>query len=388
MISLTYLQRSLRARPTTTALTASAVALVVFVFSAAWMLQSGIRRTLGLSGSPRNAIVLRKGSPSEMASVVSEPAAAIVRASAAADPAGAGATPRTLSELVLVRYVERAGGGGGNVQIRGVPDGVAEFRPDVRIVEGRRARPGADEAIVGKAIRDRFKGLDIGQSFALQGSRSVQVVGVFESNGSSFESEVWSDLRTVQSASGRAGMVSTMRVRLDSPGELEALRAAVTADPRLGLDVVREDEFFDDQSSGTAAFVTAMGALIAIFASIGATVGTASSMYAAVSQRRREAGVLRALGFSRRAVLGSYIAESIVVSLIGASAGAALSLAVIPFKLSMMNTASFSQTVFELHPTAFSLVSSLGAGAAMGIVGGFLPALRGARMPSLEAMRS
>lgn len=388
MLPLIYSLRNLGARKVTTAFTAGGVAGVVFVLAAALMLQSGIRETLGRTGNERNAVVLRKGSASEMASMISLAGLGIIRA-APGIARGSDGTPLVLGELVLIKYLDAAhGGGGGNVQIRGVPAGVLNFRREVRVVEGRTLSPGSDEAMIGKGLRGRFQNLGLGDAFELRKGHTVRVVGVFDAGGSAVESELWADIDTARAAFGREGVVSTVRVQLQRPSALASFSAALEHDRRLGVEVLREDRFFEKQSEGTAMFVGTMGVLIAVFASIGAMIGAASTMYAAISQRRRETGVLRALGFPRRAILASFLLESFLVALGGGALGAAASLTMTLVKFSMMNITSFSQVVFCFHPTAQILVISAVAGAVMGLAGGLLPAVRAARISPIEAMRA
>jgi putative ABC transport system permease protein len=388
MLPISYSVRNLGARKATTALTAGGVAGVVFVLAAALMLQSGIRETLGRTGSDKNAIVLRKGSASEMASMISLAALGTIRAAPGIAHASDG-SPLVLGELVLIKYLDAAhGGGGGNVQIRGVPAGVFDFRREVRVVEGRALRPGSDEAMIGRGLRGRFENLELGRSFELRKGHQVRVVGVFDAGGSAIESELWADLDTARAAFGREGIVSTVRVQLDQPNSLASFSAALEHDRRLGVEVLREDRFFEKQSEGTAIFVGTMGILIALFASAGAMIGAASTMYAAISQRRRETGVLRALGFSRRSILVSFLIESFLVALAGGVLGALCSLCMLFVKFSMMNVTSFSQIVFRFHPTAPILAISALAGALMGLLGGLLPAIRAARISPIEAMRA
>lgn len=388
MVPLNYSIGNLRARKTTTLLTAAGIAGVVFVLSAALMLQSGIRETLGRTGSSQNAIVLRKGSASEMASMIPVEHTTIIGAAPGPTRATDG-SPLLIGELVIIKYADGAGGnGGGNVQIRGVPTDVLDFRRDVHIVEGRAALPGSDEAIIGRALRGKFASLELGKSFELRKNRSVNVVGVFEAGGTSLESELWTDIETARSWFGREGVVSTMRVQLESPSALAAFRTTLENDRRLGVEVLREDEFFEKQSEGTALFVGVMGVLIALFASIGAMIGAAGTMYAAINQRRRETGVLRALGFSWGAILTCFIFESFLVAAAGGAIGALSSLFMVFVRFSMMNLTSFSQVVFRFHPTPGILLVSMVAGGTMGILGGLLPALRAARISPVEAMRA
>jgi putative ABC transport system permease protein len=293
-----------------------------------------------------------------------------------------------VGELMVVVLLDKLGTEGfANVQIRGVSDDVLAFRNQVKIIEGRAPQPGSDEALVGKAIRGRFAGLDLGQSFSLRKNRPVKVVGIFEDGGSSHESEVWTGIDALRSTFGRQGLLSSVRARLESPDRLEDFRAAVEQDPRMGFKVLRESDYYAAQSEGAEGLITALGTLIAFFFGIGATIGAAITMYSAIAHRQREIGTLRALGFSRRSIVSSFLFESTLLALAGGLCGVLASLALGNVDFSMTNPSSFSEIVFALKPTVPIVVGSLVFAGAMGIVGGLLPALRAARMDPTEAMR-
>jgi putative ABC transport system permease protein len=387
MIPLSYNVRNLAVRKTTTIASAGGIALVVFVLAAALMLSAGLEKTLASSGTQDTAIVMRKGNDAELSSSVDDPSVGIVRSSPGIKQKSDG-TPMAIGEVVVVAFMETSDGKGKtNVQIRGVPSDAMDFRSEVRLVDGRPAKPGTDEAIVGKNIAGRIKGLGLGGSFDLRKNRPVKVVGIFESGGSAFESEVWADIDTVREAFGRRGMVSSVRVRLESPSRFEAFQAAVEGDKRLGLQATPEREFYEKQSEGTTKFINVMGLLIAVFFSVGAMIGAMITMYAAVANRQREIGVLRALGFSRLTILSSFLFESLVIALIGGAVGALGSLALGLVRFSMMNFATWSEIVFQFQPTPKILALSLGFGGLMGVLGGFFPALRASAVSPVDAMR-
>jgi putative ABC transport system permease protein len=293
-----------------------------------------------------------------------------------------------LGEVVVVAFMKIKGGTGrSNVQIRGVPDDAVDFRKEIQIVEGRAPKPGTDEVMVGSRVSKRFEGLGLNESFELRKNRPVKVVGVFSANGTSFESEVWGDVNVIREAFGRTGVVSSARVRLESPSRFEAFEAAIEQDKRLGLDAQPELDFYEKQSEGTSQFLMVMGVLIAIFFSVGAMIGATITMYSAVSQRKREIGVLRALGFTRAGILGSFLLESLVLALAGGAVGAVAALAMGFVKFSMMNFATWSELVFQFVPTPQIIATSVIAGAVMGLIGGFFPALRAASVAPVDAMR-
>jgi putative ABC transport system permease protein len=217
MIPLRYNVRSLAVRKATTIATAVGIGLVVFVLASSLMLAAGIRRTLGTSGKPDNAIVLRVGSDAELGSVIEEPSVPLIFAApgVARDNGG---HPLGAAEIVVVAAMEKLGTNGvTNVTLRGVPDDGMRFRPEMRIVAGRPPRPNSDEAMVGSSIRGRFKGVDLGQTFELKKNRPATVVGVFADDGSSYESEIWVDREVLRQTYHREGIVSGVRVRLESP---------------------------------------------------------------------------------------------------------------------------------------------------------------------------
>jgi putative ABC transport system permease protein len=388
MIPISYNVRSLAVRRTTTVATAFGIALVVFVLASSLMLGTGIEKTMGRSGRPDNGFVLRKGSDAELASSIENRYVSLILAApgVARDNTGA---PLGSGEVTIVITLEKTGTDNqvSNVQVRGVTDMALKLRPEVRIIEGRPAKPGTDEVIIGRAIRGRFTGVELGSSFDLKKNRPVTVVGVFDSGGSSFESEVWTDVDTARTSFGREGLVSSVTVKLESATKFDAFASAVQTDKQLGLEAMRESVYYEKQSEDTTKFVVYLGAVIAVLFSIGAMIGAMITMYAAVSQRRREVGTLRALGFSRPAILLSFMLEAVLLALIGGVAGALAASAMSLVKFSMMNFATFSEVVFSFEPTVGILGASVLFGGAMGLLGGFLPAVRAARTSPIEAMR-
>jgi len=387
MIPVKYNYRNLVVRKTTTIAAAFGLALVVFVFAAAQMLGNGIKRTLGRSASAENAIILRRGSSAEMESGIEENQVNLVLAQAA--QVGASKKPPGVGEVLVVILMDKLGTTGvSNVTVRGVPEDVFEFRTSAKIVEGRAAKPGSDEVVVGSGIRGRFKGLELGQSFDIKKNRPVKVVGVFADDGSSFESEVWADIHTARTAFGREGYVSSVRVRLDAASKFDAFKALVEQNRQLGLSVQREADYYEKQSEATSIFLTIMGTMIAVLFSIGAMIGATITMNAQVANRQREIGTLRALGFSRRSILTSFLLESIVLATIGGLVGAAASLGLSFVKITMLNAGTWSEIAFTFEPTPAIIIRSMVLAGFMGVVGGFLPAIRAARVSPIEAMRA
>jgi putative ABC transport system permease protein len=388
LIPVSYNVRNIAVRKTTSIAAGLGLALVVFIWAAVGMLNNGIKKALGRTSDPDVAIVLRKGSDVELSSSIEEPNVGLVMAAPGVARTEDG-RPAGVGEVLVVVLLDKVGTDGfSNVQVRGVADNVLAFRKEAKIIEGRAAKPGTDEVIIGKGIRGRFKGVELGQSFELRKNRSVNVVGVFEDGGTSYESEVWGDRNVVATAFGREGLVSSVRVRLESPSKYDAFKASIEENRQLNLEAFKDAEYYEKQSNGLSIFITALGTVIAVCFGFGAIIGAMITMYAAVANRQREIGTLRALGFSKFSIITSFLLESILLALAGGIVGAILSLALSAVKISMLNFTAWSEIVIAFEPDAKSIGSALFVACVMGLLGGLFPAVRAARMNPIQAMRA
>ncbi len=387
MIPIRYNLRSLTVRRTTTLATVVGVGLVVFVFAAASMLTKGVKKTMSLSGRSDVAIVTRKGSDNELSSNIEDPQVGLIKSQQGVKHDSNGQAIGS-GEIIVVAALQKVGATGvSNVQLRGLGEDGLRLRPNVKVVEGRAPKPGSDEVMVGKRIEGRFRGTKLNESFEVKKNRNVQVVGVFEDGGSSHESEVWLDTEVLKTSYGRQGVVSSVRVQLDSPSSFEAFQAAVESDKRIQLQAQRETVYYEKQSEGTSIFISAIGFLVSFFFSLGAMIGATITMYGTIAHRTREIGTLRALGFSRGAVLFSFLLESVSLTLAGGVLGIAAALLMGNVKFSMINFASWSEMCFTFEPTPDVLLKALIFAGSIGILGGFLPAIRASRISPLQAMR-
>jgi putative ABC transport system permease protein len=383
MVPVQYNVRSLFVRKVTTFATAIGIALVVFVFAAALMLGEGVNRALATSGRPDNVIILRKGSDAELSSAIGNDYVSLFRGPSQVSQAGG-----VIGEIVIIVTAERSDSSGvSNVLVRGTPpDGIA-FRPEVKITRGRMPKPGTNEAMVGKAIAGRFKGIAIDDSFELRRNRPLQIVGEFSSDGSSYESEVWGDLDVVRRALGRDAVVSSARVRLNSSSDFDAYRQLIEGDKSFSMKVMREADYYDKQSQQTSGFLKGGGLFIAILFSLAAMVGAAITMNGAVAHRSREIGTLRALGFSRFSILLSFLFEAILLAVIGGLIGSAFVMLLSLVSFPVMNFQTFSEIVISFHATPGVFVKALIFSGVMGLIGGLVPAIRAALVSPIEAMR-
>ena len=386
MIPLSYNLRSIFRRRFSAVATAGGLGLVVFVFAAVLMLSKGVEETLRSTGARDNAIFLRKGSTSELTSFIPRDAAKVF----AADNAVAQEGGRAIAspELFVIFQLPRSDGNAtANVGLRGVTkDGWELLRSKtVHLVEGRPPQWATSEVMIGRATVGRYTGARLGQSISIA-RRQWQVVGVFEAGGSGFESEIWADADQIADAARRTGY-STMTVKLKAASDLDGLQKTVDADPRYSLEAKREDKFYEESSGQLAAFIRVLGTVIAVFFSLGATLGAMITMYAQVASRVREVGTLRALGFRRRAVLGSFLIESLILALLGAVAGCAFASLLGVTSFTTTNFSSFTEIKFRFHFAPDIALKATFFALVMGLLGGLLPAVRAARLSIAEATK-
>ena len=385
-IPVAYVFRNLWTRRLTTALTAGGMALVVFQFAAVLMLDAGLKKTLVSTGSAENAILLRASAQTEIQSAVSRDQASLIETLPQV-ARGAGGEPHVSKEtLVLVSLVKRGIDKPSNIVVRGLPAMGIQIRPQVKIVDGRMFRPGASEVIVGKAVADGFDGTGIGEKMRF-GGREWTVVGTFDGAKSGFDSEVWGDAEQMIQAF-RRGAYSSVIAHLRDASDFPAFAAAVAADPRLVLDVKREPAFYEEQSKQLSTFISVLGITLSVIFSIGATIGAMITMYASVSNRTSEIGTLRAIGFRRLSILVAFLLESMLLALVGGVVGLFLASFLQAFTITTLNWQSFSQLAFGFHLTPGIVVSTLVFSLVMGLVGGFLPSVRAARLEIVDALRA
>jgi putative ABC transport system permease protein len=380
-----YNLRSMIVRKGTAAMTAGGIAMVVAVFVMTLAIAQGFRATLVSSGSPQNAIILRKGATAETVSALLRSDVPILEALPQV-ARGADGRPLASSELVVIIALPRQSDNQpANVPARGVGPKAFEVRDNLTFVEGRRFSPGTREINVGKAAVGRFKGLTLGSDVKF-GSATWKVVGVFTADDAAFESEVWGDVDLMMPAFQRNGYQS-MTVKLADPSMFDAFHASIEGDPRLYLEAQREQDYYAEQSRALTTVIRVFGTFVTFILAIGAVFGAMNTMYAAVAYRTREIGTLRALGFPPFRIVTAFLAESVALAVIGGVMGWALALPVHGLSTGTTNFSSFSEVAFKFKITPVLLLGGLVFSAVMGAVGGLLPAIRAARIPVARALR-
>ncbi|MEK7685857.1 MAG: ABC transporter permease [Verrucomicrobiota bacterium] len=361
---------------------AGVVAVLIGVLSIA----QGFRHAMTTSGSPDTAIVLRSGSDSEMVSILGGEETRIIKEFPGVARSAEG--PFASAELfVVINLPKRNTGTDANVPLRGLESAAFKVRDEVRITEGRRFESGRNEVIVGRGAAAEFAGLNLGAKLQV-GQNQWTVVGLFSANGGISESEIWTDAGVLQPAYQRGNSFQAVYAKLASANAFQEFKDALTADPRLNVKVVRESDYYAEQSTLVYNLVTGLGTLIATLMAIGAIFGALNTMYTAVAARTREIATLRALGFGGGPVVVSVLIESLLLALGGGAIGSALAyLAFDGFRASTINWQSFSQVAFAFAVTPQLLIQGIVYAALIGLVGGLFPAIRAARLPVATALR-
>jgi putative ABC transport system permease protein len=385
-LPLTYIARNLWTRRLTTALTAGGMALVVFVFSAVLMLDAGLKKTLVGTGSWDNAILLRQGAQTEIQSGVSREQAALVETlpDVARDASGAPLSSREI--VVLIGAPKKGDPRPQNVVVRGMSPMGITLRPQVALKSGRWMQPGASEIVVGKNVSNGFANMNVGDTIRFA-ARDWLIVGVFDGQSSGFDSEAWGDAEQLGQAFRRVAY-SSMIVRMSDSSALERVQRAIEGDVRLKLDVKAEPAFYEEQSRALSTFLSILGLSLSIIFSIGAIIGAAITMYSAVASRVGEIGTLRALGFRRASILWAFLGESVLLALLGGIVGLGAATFLQLLTVSTLNFASFSQLSFGFYLTPEIVLKSMLFAVVMGVVGGFLPSFKAARMEIVDSLRA
>ena len=385
-VPFSYIARNLWVRRVTTLLTAGGMALVVYVFATVLMMSEGIRATLVATGQPDNVMVLRKGAGAEINSGIERSQAAILSTLPGIATDSLGRPLVSAEPVVLINLPKRSSGKPSNVTVRGTSGLGLQLRPGVQIVEGRMFRPGTSEIVVGQATAAGFAGIDLGASLRFAG-RDWLIVGRFESGRSGFDSEVWGDAEQMLQAF-RRGTYSIVVFRLADSGLFETTQARIEADPRLQLEAKPEIRFYAEQSEALATFINILGLSLALIFSIGAVVGAMITMFAAVASRIGEIGTLRALGFRRVAVLTAFMTESLLLSALGGVVGLAAASVMQAVDVSTTNFQTFAELAFRFVLTPQIAWQAFAFALAMGLVGGFIPAWRAARLQIVDCLRA
>jgi ABC-type antimicrobial peptide transport system permease subunit len=386
-IPFKYTFRNFKARKLTAIITVSGIAMVVFVFAAALMMAYGVEKTLVSTGSSDNIKILRQSSQGEISSIIDGDTQNIIRSLPHIAKGSDGNLLVSAEPVVVINLVIKSGGMS-NVTVRGVSPSVYQLRPQVKLIEGRLFNPSLRELIVGKSINNKFADAQIGSKVKFAGDE-WNIVGLFEAEGSGFESEMWGDGQQLLNAFNRESSVSTLTLKLDDMANYESFKRSFETDKRLlPFEAKLENIYYEEQSTGLATFIRVLGIFVTVIFSFGATIGAMITMYSAVANRTVEIGTMRSLGFSRRSILSAFLIESLLITIIGGLVGLFFASFLQFFTISTLNMNSFSELAFSFSLSPSIIISSLIFALVMGVLGGFLPSIRAARLNIVKALRA
>jgi ABC-type antimicrobial peptide transport system permease subunit len=386
MLLFYYSYRNLLVRRLTTCLTAGGMGLVIFVFATVLMFAEGFQQTLITSGSPDNAVFIRRSAETEVQSIIERKDAAILESlpQVAMDKDGGVLAAREM--IVLISLAKKQGRSLSNVEVRGVTHGTSlALRPQIKIIAGREFNAGSSEIMIGRNIVKKFKIKGLGGTIDFSG-RTWTIAGIMDAGGTAFDSEIWGDVDTLMGAFKRPAYSSVL-VRMRDPSALGELKKTVLNDPRLVEEARREDQYYEAQSELMARFIRMLGISLTFVFSLGAITGSMITMFAAVAARTSEIGTLRALGFRRVFIMLAFLGESLFLSLLGAAIGLAAASFMNRFTISTMNWTTFSELTFRFLLSRSIILNSIIFAMVMGIIGGALPSIRAARMNIVAALR-
>ena len=385
-LPIRYNIRNLRQRWKVTLLAIFGIALVVAAVVVNASMGTGFQAALRATGTDNNAIVTQRGSLSELSSWISIANAQTIMTDPRITRDSSG-TPLASCEIVIITSKpKKSDNQPANITMRGVTQEAFKVRNGIKLVEGRMFNLGLFEVIVGKKIADRVNGLNIGDSVKVQ-RKDFKVVGLFTADGSSFESEMWGDYNAMAPAVGRNGGCESLTVKLTNPSVLTALDKDLRANPQMQVQADSERVYYENQAGGVATALKILAGFVGIVMGIGAVFGAMNTMYAIVSQRTREIGTLRALGFSRFSVLLSFVMESMLLALVGGIIGCLVAFPMNGFTAGTGQTQSFSELAFAFKITPSIILVGLIFAVLMGFLGGLLPAVRASQMPITKALR-
>src|SRR5215469_1923306 len=383
-IPLKYNRRSLLVRRVSNAMTGGGIALVVAVFVVIMAMVAGLARAIQHSGSEDNVIVIARGSTTETASSLHLEQFEALRFLPAIRRDSEG-NPLASPELAEQILMPSPNGSLDNLAVRGILPVGFQVHDQVRVISGRSFTPGLSEIIIGKALVGRYRGFNLGSTLRF-GRRSWRVVGIFEAGGSSFESEVWGDVHSLQEDANRGTVFNSIRLKLAPGADVSELIQRMADDPRINLQAETEADYYREQSA-VANQVRALGMLVAGIMAFGAIFAAMNTMYAAVSSRTTEIATLRAIGFRPWAILTSFLTESLALALAAGMVGVVLAMPINLFSTSFNAGLTAATLEFDFRVTLAIVVQALLFAAVLVVAGGWLPAGRAMRMSVAAALR-
>jgi putative ABC transport system permease protein len=385
-LPISYNIRNLKLRKGLTVMTALGIALTVTTAVFLMALLAGLQKAFVSSGDARNVLVMRKGSTAELSGGFDAALFPVLKTLPGIEKDSQGEPVASGEWVVVVVLPRKDRTGDVNVTVRGMMPAGLTLRPNTKLVEGRWFTTGQREVVVGRSIHDRFSGANVGDSMDFAKGQ-WKVVGIFDSGGTAYDSEIWGDVNQVAADFNRQGGYASAYLRATDAVAADALKNRVSDDQRLKLEGSLETEYYQKQTSSGGA-IKFIGMFVAVIMAIGSSFAAMNTMYAAVAYRSREIATLRIIGFSRPSILTSFVIEALLLSLLGAVVGIILMLPFNGLTTGIGNQVTFSETVFSLHMTPQVVITAVIFALVMGLAGGFAPAWHAARQDILTSLRA
>jgi hypothetical protein len=413
-VPVRYNLRNLVVRWPITALTGIAFTVVVGLLVVMLAFVNGMYQLTQGSGQPGNVVVLSDGATDELFSNLGFSDLADVERQPTVLRTEAGEPMCSRETYIVVNQpVENAKVGERQrrfTQIRGVDEpllsGLVHGLPlheggvwfSTAGVEERYREDGSRftliQAVLGEGIarelgKDRGRAtLVVGDEFSL-GPRRWVITGIMRSSGSTFDSEVWAKRQIVGPMFGKENYTSLV-LRTAGGEDSKALALDLTKNfKKSALQAQTETEYYDKLSETNRQFLFSI-MVVAMIMAMGGVFGVMNTMFAAISARTRDIGVLRILGFARWQILMSFFLESLVIALIGGALGCALGSLADGWEASSIvsgGQGGGKSVLLKLVVDANILSAGMLFTLLMGGVGGLLPALSAMRLRPLEALR-
>jgi putative ABC transport system permease protein len=384
-LPLNYNIRSVLVRWRATLATVLGVALIVAVYVLVQALAVGLEKASASTGDPRNLLIVRKGAQAESGSQITPGQFNIMRYASEIARDGSGGPLVSADTVVVLNILRGDGRGEANVTLRGVSPAGMELRPQVSLVEGRWFEQGRGEVVVSRRLASRFSNMRIGDLVKI-GARKLRVVGWFDAGGSAFDSEAWMAADETRDLFDRE-MYSSVLLRPVDAGAGNALAKKLEADKRMKVRVLPEADYYREQTKA-AMPIRWLGNFLATMMSVGAVFAAMNTMYASVGARTREIGTLRVLGFRRRAVVAGVLIEGAFLAAIGGVLGCLFALPVNGYTTGTIGFETFAEMVFQFRITPWLACKGVLFAVLVGVIGSFLPALRAARIPVIDALKA
>lgn len=384
-IPLSYNLRNLAVRKTTTVMTALGIALTVAVLVAAFALVDGLRLAFEASGHPLNILVTRKGSDSELSSNFERRVFNDLKFKQGIARDAQGQPLASLEMVTIISLVSVEFPDGANISVRGLTPAGLKVREDTKLEAGRWFTPGRREVTVGSSIAKRYPDAQIGKKLKF-GRGEWDVVGVYRSEQPARNSEIMTDLNQAASDFEREEVLSSALVRATDEVAHQALVNDLSYDTRLNVQARPEKDYYAQQTS-SGDLVRYLGTFVALIMAVGSCFAAMNTMYAAVARRSKEIGTLRVLGFSKASILLSFLAESMMLSVLGGLLGVVLVLPLNGLTTGMGSNVTFAETAFQLTVSGEAMAKGMLFALFMGAFGGLLPAFSAARKQILTALR-